>query len=194
MATCDTPPLPVGQRSGPDQRVGFAAVHLRCVVGLLCIAVLLCRSAFLVCFACGWMFNPSPLRGVDVPVQDIAEEDNFWEFEFPLWKRLPAYCSVIAPQPLRFDGSALLGSTIAFSARLSPTLDDRLVGSPVPLLLTLAAADDSLPEIYAAADLCAPPLDTPASHLCLALSLSLSLRPSLSERGAAELQRRKPWC
>ena len=86
-----------------------------------------------------------------------AEETNFWEFDFPLWKRLPAYCSAAAPQPLRFNGTVLLGGHVTFSLRLAPSLDERLAEATAPLLVTLAAADDSVPEIYAYAAGCGAP-------------------------------------
>ena len=89
-------------------------------------------------------------------VQDIAEEENFWAFDFPLWKRLPTYCDSSAPShPLRFNGTALFGGHIVFSLQLAPTLDSRLVASQAPLVVTLAAADGSLPEIYATIPKCA---------------------------------------
>jgi hypothetical protein len=89
-------------------------------------------------------------------MQAMDAETNFWEFDFPLWKQLPAYCAMAAPQPLRFNGSALLGGHVAFSLRLSPTLDERLAASVAPMLLTLAAADGMLPEMYAVVNGCGP--------------------------------------
>ena len=84
-------------------------------------------------------------------MQAADAEENFWEFEFPLWKQIPSFCDSSAPDaPLRFHGLALVGGHVLFRMRLAPSL----VGSPItastaPLLITLAAADGSLPEVYA---------------------------------------------
>lgn len=106
---------------------------------------------------CSRQSTRSPLMACD-RAQMGTVETNFWEFDFPLWKRLPAYCSTPAPQPLRFNGTVLLGGHVAFSLRLAPSIDDRLAAATAPLLVTLAAADDSLPEIYAHASGCAAAL------------------------------------
>jgi hypothetical protein len=79
-------------------------------------------------------------------VQPLSEEQLLWEFELPLWKRLPAYCS--DPSQLRFNGSVLYGGYVAFSARRSEQLPRELQGSQPRILVTLAAADSSLPELY----------------------------------------------
>jgi hypothetical protein len=86
-------------------------------------------------------------------LQEYDTERQLWEFELPIWKRLPAFCS--DPGVLRFNGSALYGGFSSFSMRMSSLLPTVLQSSQPEILVTLASSDGSLPEFYGYLDRCA---------------------------------------
>ena len=90
-------------------------------------------------------------------MQAVEQEVDLWEVELPLWKRIPAHCSTAEPHALRFTGDAVYGGYIAFRARLAPDLPDAAAAAEyaAPLLVTLAAADGSMDEVFAHLDRCA---------------------------------------
>lgn len=90
-------------------------------------------------------------------MQAVQQEEDLWEVDLPLWKRLPAHCSTQEPHALRFSGDAVYGGYVVFRARLAPTLPDAMANSTyaAPLLVTLASADGGMAEMYGHLDRCA---------------------------------------